>query len=211
MIHQNVLVLNSAYMPVYVTSVMKAVSLLFREKAEVIEVENKDWNSYNLKSWEEMSYYKSELEKDFKYLRASDDYILGVPKVIRLVKYSKQLTKIKLTRKNIFLRDNNICQYCEKQKKIQDLSIDHVIPRASGGRNSWDNLVCSCIDCNTKKGSKTLKESGFTLLKKPSKPSQYIIFKSYINRMDEEPFRHWIHFFPDDVISDAYWNTELKE
>lgn len=211
MINQSVLVLNSAYSPLYVTTVQKAFNLLFRDKAEVIEVENKAWISYNRKSWEEISTLKSELEENFKFLRGCNDYVLGVPKVIRLVKYAKQNLRINLTRKNIFLRDDNTCQYCNKQKRMQDLNIDHIIPRAQGGRNTWDNLVCSCIDCNSRKGSRTPKEAGLTLIKQPTKPSMYIMFKHYLNRMDEDPFKDWVPFFPNDMISQLYWNTELIE
>jgi 5-methylcytosine-specific restriction endonuclease McrA len=211
MINQSVLVLNSAYSPLYVTTVQKAFHLLFRDKAEVIEVENKAWISYNLKSWEEISFYKVELEENFKYLRGCNDYVLGVPKVIRLVKYAKQNLRINLTRKNLFLRDDNICQYCGIKKSSQDLNIDHVIPRFQGGRNTWENLVCSCIKCNSHKGSRTPKEAGMTLIRQPVKPSMYIMFKHYLNRMDEDPFRDWAPFFPNDMISQLYWNTELIE
>lgn len=211
MINQSVLVLNSAYSPLYVTTAQRAFNLLFRDKAEVIEIENKSWISYNLKLWEEVSLYKVELEENFKYLRGCDNYILGVPKVIRLLKYAKQNLKINLTRKNIFLRDDNTCQYCSKQKKIQDLNIDHIIPRAQGGKNAWDNLVCSCIDCNSKKGSRTPKEAKMHLIRQPTKPSMFIIFKHYLNKIDEDPFKDWIPFFPNDFISQIYWNAELIE
>jgi len=211
MINQNVLVLNSAYSPLYVTTVLKAFNLLFREKAEVIDIENKTWISYNIKHWEEISFYKAELEDNFKYFRGSGDYVLGVPKVIRLLKYAKTNLKASLTRKNIFLRDDNTCQYCGKHKQVADLNIDHVIPRFLGGTNSWDNLVCSCIECNSKKGHKSLKETGMKLIRQPTKPSVYIMFKHYLNRIDEDPFKDWIPFFPNDLISQLYWNVELIE
>jgi len=215
MINQSVLVLNNSYVPLYVTTVLKSFNLLFREKAEVIEVENKNWISYPIRSWEEMSLYKSEVEKNFKFFRGSDNYVLGIPKVIRLLTYSKSFLKANLTRKNIFLRDNNVCQYCGKHKLSVDLNIDHVVPRFQGGTNSWENLVCSCIKCNSKKDCRTPKEAGMSLIRQPTRPSAYIMFKHYLDKANEEPFKDWIHFFPDDFISSftdhVYWNVELKE
>ncbi len=209
--NQSVLVLNSSYSPMYVTTVLKAINLLFREKAEVIEVENNAWSTHNLTSWEELSYFKNELEEGFDCLRGGGDYVLGVPKVIRLVKFAKHNMRINLTRKNIFLRDDNVCQYCDKHKPAKELNIDHVIPKSQGGKNTWDNLVCSCIKCNAEKRDRTPKEAGMSLIRKPKKPSQYLMFKNYLNRMDEDPFKEWVRFFPDDFISQAYWNVELEE
>lgn len=211
MVNQSVLVLNSSYTPLYVTTVWKAINLLFRDKAEIVDVGSDAYATHDLTSWEEVSYYKSELEKDFNYLRGGNDYVLGVPKVIRLVKYVRHNMDLHLTRKNIFLRDDNTCQYCGKHKPITELNIDHVVPKSQGGKNLWTNLVCSCIPCNEKKGPRTPKEAGMKLIRQPKKPSQYLMFKNYIKRMDEEPFKDWKTFFPDDFISEAYWNTELQE
>lgn len=205
--NQSVLVLNSSYSPMYVTTVYKAITLLFREKAEVID---NDWRAYNLKSWEEASYLK-ELDESTQYLKAGGDYVLGVPKVIRLIKFAKHNTIINLTRKNIFLRDDNTCQYCGHVKPAPELNIDHVVPKSHGGKNTWENLACSCIPCNSHKRDRTPKEAGMKLIRQPKKPSPYLIFKNYAKRMDQEPFKAWIPFFPNDFISDAYWNVELVE
>lgn len=211
MINQNVLVLSNSYVPLYVTTTIKAFSLLFREKAEVIEVDNKAWISYNIKSWEKASFYKSKMEKDFKFFRGSGSYVLGVPKVIRLIKYVKHNLRVNLSRRNIFLRDNNTCQYCNVKKESKDLNIDHIIPVFQNGKNIWENLVCSCFACNSKKGNRTPKEAKMKLIKNPVKPSIYILFRHYIDRMNEDPFKDWIPFFPDDFISQIYWNVDLIE
>jgi len=163
--NQSVLVLNSSYAPMYVTTVYKAITLLFREKAEVID---SGWRAYDLKSWEEASYYR-ELEENTNYFKAGGDYVLGVPKVIRLVKFAKHNTRINLTRKNIFLRDDNTCQYCAKLKTAAEINIDHIVPKAQGGKNTWTNLVCSCIKCNEAKRDRTPREAGMVLIRKPKK------------------------------------------
>ncbi|MFW6281216.1 MAG: HNH endonuclease [bacterium] len=103
------------------------------------------------------------------------------------------------------------CQYCSNEKGSKDLNIDHIIPKSKGGKNTWENLVCACIKCNSKKGARTPKEAGMKLISKPKKPSMFLMFKHYIQKMDEEPFCDWKHFFPDDIISDMYWNTELQQ
>lgn len=212
MTNQKVLVLNSSYIPMYITTVMKSITLLFREKAEVIEtVGDSSWSSHTLKSWEEVSSYKRDNEIDIDFLKGGNDYVLGVPKVIRLVKFSKRSPKVNLTRGNIFLRDNNICQFCNTEFNSYQLNIDHVIPKSKGGKNTWENLVCSCVKCNTKKRNRTPKEAGMTLARQPKKPSQFLIFKRFIKRINEEPYKDWIQFFPKDFISECYWNCEIEQ
>lgn len=211
MLQTKVLVLNNAFIPLYITTVKTAIGLLFREKAEVVSVEEDLYNTYSLTSWEEVSYLKSELEEGFKYLRGGEDYVLGVPKVIRLIEHNKFPHKLKLTRANIFLRDDNTCQYCDKKKPSSEINIDHVIPKVQGGKNTWENLVCACIKCNENKGPRTPKQAGMDLIKKPKKPSNFIMFKNYLKRFDEDPFKDWKYFFPNDFISELYWNIELKD
>ena len=75
------------------------------------------------------------------------------------------------TKKNIFIRDMSHCQYCKKKLSLDNSSIDHVIPRSKGGKNVWENVVLSCIPCNTKKGNKTLEEIGFKLSNFPIHPT----------------------------------------
>lgn len=77
------------------------------------------------------------------------------------------------TRKNIFLRDMSRCQYCKKKLTLETSSIDHVIPRSRGGKNVWENVVLSCVPCNTKKGNKTLDEIGFQLAINPKYPADH--------------------------------------
>ena len=92
------------------------------------------------------------------------------PSVIVLHSYVCKMPFIlNCTRKNVFWRDNNICQYCNSKNNF--MTIDHIIPKDKGGRDSWDNLVAACVPCNTKKGNKLLKDIDMVLLKKPKAPS----------------------------------------
>ena len=78
--------------------------------------------------------------------------------------------EVKFTRHNIFERDHNTCQYCGKVFDRKDLNLDHVIPRDRGGPTTWENIVCSCIKCNTQKANRTPQEAGMHLIRKPKRP-----------------------------------------
>jgi 5-methylcytosine-specific restriction endonuclease McrA len=92
------------------------------------------------------------------------------PSVIRLDHMvHKPRARVKMTRKEVFRRDNFTCQYCGSQSR--DLTIDHIKPKHLGGEHTWDNMVTACSYCNHKKGGRTLEQSGMTLLKDPIEPS----------------------------------------
>ena len=74
------------------------------------------------------------------------------------------------SKRNIFIRDNFTCQYCGKELPIKELTVDHVIPRSKGGKDTWDIVVTSCKTCNNKKGDKTPKQAGLKIMKKPKVP-----------------------------------------
>ena len=77
---------------------------------------------------------------------------------------------VRLTRRNLMLRDQHQCQYCGKRPGPRELNVDHVVPRSRGGRDSWENLVVSCRLCNLKKGRRTPSEAGMALLRAPQRP-----------------------------------------
>jgi len=97
--------------------------------------------------------------------------------------------KTRLTRKEVFRRDNFTCQYCSSSSK--ELTIDHIIPRHLGGEHNWTNVVTACSVCNHRKGGRTLKQSGMRLLHEPTEPpsSAYYIFGKHLNENQEwKPF-----------------------
>ena len=144
MLTKSVLVLNQNYVPISICSAKKAVILILLEKAQMLER------------------YKLEIH--------SINFEIPYPSVIRLNTFvRKPFKKVSLNRKNIFKRDKNRCQYCGKNH--QAMTIDHLIPKSAGGKDTWENLVCACIKCNGKKGDRTPEQSGMKLLKIPKKPS----------------------------------------
>ena len=154
---QQVLVLNTTYQPINVTSLSRGFKLVFKGKAEVLEHISKEPIVTERK----------------KFKR---------PTVIRLLKYvSVPFRKVYLCRSNIFKRDDYSCLYCGSSK---DLTLDHVIPRSRGGRNTWQNLATCCKSCNGEKDNKTPKEANMTLRHIPFRPS-YIYYVQKFNTMHE--------------------------
>ena len=111
--------------------------------------------------------------------------------------------EVKFTRHNIFERDQNTCQYCGQVFDRSELNLDHVTPRDRGGPTTWENIVCSCIACNTRKSNRTPNEAGMNLVRKPKRPKwrPFVQINFTLHRHDS-----WKHF-----VDLAYWNVELGE
>ena len=167
----NVLVLNRFYMAVHVIGVRRAFGLLYREVAEVISVEEGQYANYDFASWLLLC------EMRGRERGAGEDWIrsvrceIQVPRVIRLLRYDRvPRHSLRFSRRNLLARDQHCCQYCGVSLPPSQLSLDHVIPRSRGGETNWENVVCSCIDCNTRKGGRTPQEARMRLLQMPTKP-----------------------------------------
>jgi 5-methylcytosine-specific restriction endonuclease McrA len=149
-----VLVLNSDYTPLNVTSVRKGFVLVIKGKAEVL---------------------KHDVEKITSSVKE-----FAKPLIIRLLSYVRFKTRsVRLNRKSIFKRDNNQCVYCGNEK---NLTLDHIIPRSRGGKNTWTNLVTCCSSCNLKKANKTPEEANMKMRYRVYEPT----FFSYMISSDVE-------------------------
>ncbi len=96
-----------------------------------------------------------------------------MPRVIRLLAYDRLPKQtVRFNRRNIFARDGNHCQYCGRHYPTSELSLDHVVPRSRGGETTWENIVCSCVKCNVKKGGRTPQEAHMHLVRPPVKPKR---------------------------------------
>jgi 5-methylcytosine-specific restriction endonuclease McrA len=141
-----VLVLNATYEPLNVVSVRRAVLLLLKEKAEIVEAAG---------AW----------------LRA-ERTVLPVPLVIRLVCYVRipHSFALPLTRRTVLARDQYTCQYCGGQPGKACLTVDHVIPRSRGGETCWENVVTACGPCNRRKGDRLPEEARMPVPRRPARP-----------------------------------------
>ncbi|NLX13834.1 MAG: HNH endonuclease [Phycisphaerales bacterium] len=199
----HVLVLNRNYMAVRVASVKRAFSLLYRDLAEVIHIENDQYLSYDFDSWRQVSEHKQRFEPHkFDWVRTVH-FSMAVPRIIRLVGYDRLPRKeVKFNRRNIFARDGNRCQYCGGKFSTSELSLDHVVPKSQGGRTIWTNIVCCCLECNVRKGGRTPEQAAMHIIKKPTKPKR----SPTINlQLSSERYRSWKQF-----LDHAYWSVELK-
>lgn len=153
------LVLNQSFEPICICGTQKAVVLLYLHKAELIE-ERHDRSIHTVSSsW-------------------------PFPSIIRLNNYRRIPYKnIMLSRKNILRRDGHRCQYCGSH--AAPLTVDHIIPRARGGADSWENLVAACLYCNNRKGSRTPEKAGMTLLSTPRRPSHVSFIVQLVNSVDD--------------------------
>ena len=138
------LVLNATFEPINVCTVRRAVVLLLKSKAEVIE--HAEWKLH------------------------SANATMSRPAVIRLVTYvhiPRDTHRRRITRRAVFARDDWTCQYCGARS---NLTVDHVVPRSKGGGSSWDNIVASCAPCNRRKGNALLRQAGMHLVRQPKAP-----------------------------------------
>lgn len=198
-----VLVLNKLYMAVRVVSARRAFGLLVRDLAEVIHIENGQYLNYTFSSWTEVSSLQRQIEPEMHDWVRTVRLWIAVPRVIRLLGYDRlpQQT-VKLNRRNLFARDRNCCQYCGRSYSTTDLSIDHVVPRAQGGGESWENLVCACIRCNAKKGGRTPDQARMSLIRDPVRPRRHPMI---VARLGQDRYQSWKAF-----LDEAYWSVELK-
>ncbi len=199
----NVLVLNKHYMAIRVVGAKRAFSLLCRELAEVVSLEQDRYSNYDFQSWCEVSRFKRQFEPDGHDWVSTVNLHVAVPRIIRLLFFDRlPRTDIKFNRRNIFARDRNRCQYCGKRFTTNELSLDHVIPRSMGGKSAWENIVCACAQCNVKKGGRTPQQARMTLIQKPVKPKRNPLIHFHLGH---QRYRSWKQF-----LDHAYWSVELK-
>lgn len=199
----NVLVLNKHYMAIRIVGAKRAFSLLFRELAEVVSVEQGRYSNYDFQSWCEVSELKRSFEPDGQDWVSTVNFHIAVPRIIRLLFYDRlPRSEVKLNRRNIFARDRNRCQYCGHKYPTSELSLDHVIPRSMGGKSVWTNMVCACTDCNVRKGGRTPKQAQLTLIQKPTRPKRNPLVHVHLGH---QRYKSWKQF-----LDHAYWSVELK-
>ncbi len=148
--NSRVLLLNATYEPLCFVSLNRAIVLVLKEKAEIIEQAG---------------------DLDFRRTVRAEKTVLPFPSVIRLVSYVRlpYRASIPLTRRTLLARDNHTCQYCGSSDR--NLTLDHVLPRSRGGRTEWTNIVAACGPCNRKKGNKLTGEARMWPRTTPTRPA----------------------------------------
>ena len=165
---ESVLVLNQNYEPLNICNAKRALVLIIGGKAEVLEHNCHEFRSPTV--------------------------TFRLPSVIRLYSLVKKPRPVvKLTRREVFLRDSYTCQYCGVQTR--DLTLDHVLPQSRGGVHTWENLVSACRTCNHRKGGKTLAEARMVLHRAPFQPraGHYYAIQ---RRLERSPRQEWSKFIP---------------
>jgi 5-methylcytosine-specific restriction endonuclease McrA len=195
-LNSKVLVLNRSYLPIHITSVRRALTLLYQDVALAVDQE---YRTFDFASWAALATEEDRVGLVGRAIR--------VPRVIALTSYDRLPRRaVRFSRFNIFARDRNRCQYCGGQFQRTELNLDHVIPRAHGGRSTWENVVCSCLRCNRVKGGRTPAQAGMRLISSPRRPewTPFVLETFSLRRYQE-----WVPFLR--MVDAAYWTTELKQ
>ena len=154
--------LNASFEPLCVVSARRAVVLVLKEKAEIVEHNGAEFHAERI--------------------------TVASPSVIRLVHFVRvpYRTRVPLSRRAVFARDGHRCQYCNRAAE----NIDHVVPRSRGGTHSWDNVVASCRSCNARKEDQFLHEAGLHLHRAPQAPHAALWLVAAVGSLDPtwEPY-----------------------
>lgn len=171
---ERTLLLDNGYQPISTISWQRAISLLTLGKVEVIE--------------------------EYDHNIRSTHLVIKLPAVVRLVNFFRRhKQRVKFSRQNILARDRWLCQYCGEKVETKDMTMDHVVPRAQGGRTEWENIVTCCEDCNAKKADRTPAQAKMRLKKQPERPSWVPVFSIQLSGT-----------VPEQWASYLYWTSALE-
>jgi 5-methylcytosine-specific restriction endonuclease McrA len=175
---EQTLLLNASYEPLKVVPWQKAITLWCQGKVEIVSHHDREVRSVS--------------------------FTFKLPSIIRLLRYIKikrRFDYVPFSRANIYARDDHRCQYCASIFPTAELTFDHVVPVAQGGRKDWENIVTCCVACNRRKGGRTPAEAGMHLLRSPRRPASAPATAIKV----EIGVRH----APDSWRDYLYWNAEL--
>ncbi len=198
LINRKLLVINSNYQPIQTTTLKKAIKKVWNELAVFLLPPGDDtpiWREMTWGDWRKLE------PREGEDVLAATERVFKIPEIIKVKEYSDVPNrKVKLSRRAIYRNFKYTCQYCGGQPSVEDLTIDHVIPKAQGGKTAWDNVVVACFKCNHKKAARTPEEAGMKLLNEPKMP-HYDVLQGRMIRVDS-----WEHF-----LGSCYWEVPLKD
>lgn len=188
--HQ-ILVLNRLWQAVNIVGVRRGFALLFQDHANVIITANREFRVVDVAGWIDYS-----LEHPHKEGRDSIQtvrYALRIPKVLLLKHYDRVPVKeVRFSKEAVFERDGYRCQYCGEVFPTHHLNLDHVIPREMGGKTSWENIVTSCVQCNTRKANRMPHQANMSILSRPARPKR----RPFVSIEPSEAEEDWMCFLP---------------
>lgn len=187
-----ILVLNRLWQPVNIVGVERAFSLLLQDHAQVIYTGDESFRMMDSAAWLALS--EEETPADNEAYIQTVRMRIRVPKVLLLRSYDQlPAQEVKFTRDNLFERDDYRCQYCGNHYDPVHLNMDHVIPRDRGGRTSWENIVTSCIKCNSRKANRLPHQAKMQLIRKPERPRWRPFVSSLIGQSYDSDWDHFIN------------------
>jgi 5-methylcytosine-specific restriction endonuclease McrA len=171
---ERTLLLSNGYEPLGTIGWQRAISLLTLGKVEVVEEYDREVRSTHL--------------------------VIKMPAVVRLVNFFRRhKQRVKFSRQNILARDRWLCQYCDTKVTTQSMTMDHVVPRAQGGRTEWENIVTCCEECNSRKADKTPAQAKMRLKRAPVRPEWVPVFSIQLSGP-----------LPEQWATYLYWTTALE-
>jgi hypothetical protein len=212
------LVLNKDWRPINVIPVLEAVMKVYKGRAMFLDPNS--FRTFDFDSWvNEWSDAVASAKIAANKVMPLSGGSLVLPDIIVCSEYRGMGFKVNsrhkpsFSRRNLFLRDRCICQFCGKKFIPDDMNMDHVIPKSKGGQTTWQNIVLACVPCNSRKKNLSLKESGMKLIRKPFEPTAEDIKISPMESLRlrigrSRPPKTWDQFL-GKMMNDMYWNTEL--
>ena len=198
--NRKLLVINRDYVPISTTTLKRAVKKVWNELAVFLLPPGDDTPIWQEMTWADWRTLEPREGEDV--LKAAAKRVFRIPEIIKVNEYSGVPNRrVKLSRRALFRRDSFRCQYCGEKPGIEELTLDHVLPKAQGGKTTWENMVVACVECNQRrKDNKTPAQAGMKLLREPYMP-QYDVLQGRMIRVDS-----WQHF-----LGDCYWMVPLKD
>ena len=201
------LVLNSGWQPITIASVRKSIVKVCTGLGNFLEPEN--YILHDFESWLSLT-----AGEDEDAIVGSSGLRMKVPEIIVLKSYSAFPTKqVKLTRRNLLIRDGFRCQYSGQKLSAREATIDHIIPQSRGGPHTWENVVICSVDVNSKKADRTPAEAGMTLLSKPIQPKWSPVYSKFsrVTMTGNYP-DSWKHFIKqkENWSPEDYWEDDRR-
>jgi|1_EtaG_2_1085319.scaffolds.fasta_scaffold02764_7 5-methylcytosine-specific restriction endonuclease McrA len=207
-INSPTLVLNKSLDAIGFTPLYKTLNKVFSFRAKYVD--NETFQHLTWSDWSDLFSIPIEDDEsiygDYQWLNVNR-FKVRLPRIVVLQKYNKiPHTRVRLTRRNLLIRDGYRCQYTAKKVTSRTGTIDHIMPKCRGGLTTWDNVVISTFEVNVEKGGRTPEEAGLKLLSTPREPHWNPLY-TFGQKLPKE----WKYFVRTDQWNEfGYWDVELE-